>query len=155
MALRYNFVQVFECGYLALSERPKIKEIKRLKDDGCSRVVTILPERGEKAHMIGKEVESCGMSWDWLKVTKATNFTNDEKASFKKFVENTLSSLKAGESVLVHCSAGLHRTGIFAYSVLIRGGMSHSDAFETIGNIRQETADAMEDKYIKVAEKVL
>ncbi len=151
MALLYNFVQVFECGQLALSQRPKIKEVKKLVNDNCNRVVTILPSRREQAHLIGAEVESYGMKWEWVKVAKATNFTLEEKTMFSKAIDNSLTAIISGESIIVHCSAGLHRTGIFAYSLLRNGGMNHEEALLTIGKIRQETADALEEKYLEIA----
>ena len=62
MALTYECVQLFGLGSLALSERPKLKEIQKLVPAGCDRVVTILAAKGEQAHLIGKQVEQCGFT---------------------------------------------------------------------------------------------
>lgn len=57
MALEFNFTTILNSGKLALSERPKLREIKSLVPVQCNRVVTILSATGEKAHKIGTHVE--------------------------------------------------------------------------------------------------
>lgn len=155
MALRYVFVQVFGRGRLALSERPKIKEIKKLNNDQCDRVITILGGRGENARQIGLEVESCRMHWDWIKVGKATSFSLAERIELKHAIVTTLTALKSGESVIIHCSAGLHRTGLLAYCVLRSAGMTRNEALEVITKMRKETALALEERYLSEAENLI
>lgn len=151
MALICNFVPIFGAGRLALSERPKLKEIQRLASDGCDRVVTILGP-GEQAGMIGEQVASCGMRWEWLKVGNAGRLTDGEKALFRKSVGIVEDAVLSGESVLVHCSAGLHRTGMFANALLRKGCVPQDRCLEIIGETRRETRDALEEKYIILAE---
>lgn len=153
MALSYNFVQIDSSGALALSERPKLKEIKKLNNVGCHRVVTILGARGEQAHQIGEEVEACGMAWSWLKVSKATVLTTQEIHLFKQILNEVYESLLCGEKVLVHCSAGLHRTGMFAYALLRKSGFDHDKSMQMIQKIRAETYEALDEKYLILAGK--
>ena len=155
MALKYQFVQVFESGRLALSERPKIKEIKRLKTDQCDRVVTILAERGDNARSIGTAVIAQGMQWDWVKVSTATDYSPIEHRFLKSAMITIREALEAGESVLIHCSAGKHRTGVLAYGVLRNGGMTHEESLHLIGKMRPETAAELDGKYLQAAQNLL
>ncbi len=154
MALSFNFVELFGSGKLALSERPKLKEVKELVPAGCDRVVTILAERGEQAHKIGEAVEAHGISWEWLKVAHATELSSAEKMFFKRSVHKIYNCILDNESVLVHCSAGLHRTGMFAYAVMRKGGATHDDALNIIKYIRPETFEALDSKYFELADSL-
>ena len=152
MALSFNFVTILGGGKLALSERPKVKDIKKLNVVECDRVVTILGPKGEQAHKIGAEVESCGMAWDWVKVTNANKITDQEKMLFRKSVQVVYDAILSGENVIVHCSAGLHRTGMFAFAILRKGNIERNDALAIIEEIRQKTFEALEEKYLLLAE---
>lgn len=155
MALKYEFVQVFDSGRLALSERPKIREIKRLQADGCDRVVTILAAQGDKARSIGTEVIAQGMRWDWVKVSTATGYSQAECLLLKNAIISIREALQKGESILIHCSAGKHRTGVLAYCVLRKGGMTHAESLHIISQMRPETAAELEGKYLQAAQELL
>lgn len=155
MALYYNFVQIFGAGKLALSERPKIKEIKQLIPSECSRIVTILPPKGERAQMIGTEAATLNIEWTWLKLSKANYLTIQEANMFRMSLTQIYNAILSGENVLVHCSAGLHRTGMFAYALLKLGGLDHQQRLAVIKNMRSETFDALEEKYIKLADSLV
>mmetsp|Transcript_155376 Transcript_155376/g.270393 ORF Transcript_155376/g.270393 Transcript_155376/m.270393 type:complete len:385 (+) Transcript_155376:90-1244(+) len=51
--------------------------------------------------------------------------------------------LQSGESVMVHCSAGLHRTGVYLYLLLRLSGASPEEAMTQIPRIRKATHDEM------------
>ena len=136
MALSYNFIQISNKGRLALSERPKIKEIKSLLNTECDVVVTILGEKGEQASIIGHEVEQCGMIWEWVKIQNTSSISDRERLYFKSAVLKVSEFINEDKSVLIHCSAGLHRTGIFAYCVLHQLKFSHDEILNLIKEIR-------------------
>ena len=154
MALSFNFIEILGSGKLALSERPKLKEVKNLVPAGCDRVVTILAGKGEQAHKIGEAVVNNGMAWEWLKVSHATELSTEEKRHFKIVVDEIYQRILENESVLVHCSAGLHRTGMFAYAILRKGGCSKEEAMSKVREIRPETFEALESKYLNLAEEL-
>ena len=47
--------------------------------------------------------------------------------------------------VLVHCAAGIHRTGTVSYSLLRMDGKDGKEAYETLKVMRQETYDGVGD----------
>ena len=47
--------------------------------------------------------------------------------------------LETSERVLIHCTAGIHRTGMVAYSLLRFSGYTQQESLETILLMRKET----------------
>jgi protein-tyrosine phosphatase len=56
------------------------------------------------------------------------------RAAFIAAVQETASCLRAGQSVLVHCGAGIGRTGMFAICVLLSLGVRQKQAEQAIRN---------------------
>ena len=56
--------------------------------------------------------------------------------------------------VLVHCAAGIHRTGVVAYSLLrLCGGYENKEAaYAALGTLRKETYRGVEGWRIELAE---
>ena len=81
--------------------------------------------------------------------------TDYEQILFMRAIQEVYDAIQNKESVLVHCSAGLHRTGMFAYALLRKGYMSHENSLKLIAEMRQETFDALESKYIVFADRLL
>ena len=46
---------------------------------------------------------------------------------------------KNEEKVLMHCSAGMHRTGTIAYTLLRMAGLPKDEAYESLQKMRIET----------------
>ena len=57
--------------------------------------------------------------------------------------------------VYIHCSAGLHRTGFFAYLLLRLMGREKADALEELASIRQVTADQVGSERVDLADEIL
>ena len=56
------------------------------------------------------------------------------------------------EKVLLHCAAGIHRTGICTYTLLRWSGLGSKDAFDVIRGIREDTAKGVGEWRIQLAE---
>ena len=124
-----------------------------LASAGCDRIVTILSVK-DRPQGIGRQAQSIGLQWSWLKVATANNMLLQEKMLFKQEVKKIYERVLNNESVLIHCSAGLHRTGMFAYALLRKGGCGHQKAISLIGEMRKETRLALEDKYLNLAKEL-
>lgn len=55
-----------------------------------------------------------------------------DRKAFLALVRQTADMLRQGERILVHCAAGIGRTGLFASAVLIALGLSYEEARETV-----------------------
>lgn len=141
-------------GRLAIDHRPRLRRIPHLPREGCDRVVTLLAER-EGAREIGEAVEAAGMTWTWVPL--ASGRPPEGRAADARIREAAAEisrALDAGEAVLVHCSAGMHRTGMFAYLLLRRRGLDRDEALEAIEAMRPHTRDALSDEHLRWADRV-
>lgn len=74
-----------------------------------------------------------------------TRLKADLKKTFNYLVSNE-------EKALVHCAAGIHRTGITAYTFLRWTGLSQDEAIATIKGMREDTHKGVGDWRIQLAE---
>jgi protein-tyrosine phosphatase len=135
-------------GRVALWPRPKSKYIDKLKDSGCTRVVTLLSER-EDALQIGQAVEGANLNWTWLPLRDGQPPVGRTKSSAIVELERLSRYLDQGESVLIHCAAGIHRTGMIVYALLRLRGYSEAEALELISSMRTHTSLGIRQKHIE------
>ena len=141
-------------GRLALTHRPKIRDIHLLPALGCQRVVTLLYEK-EGGPSIGRAVENAGMAWTWLPVPNGQYPEGETHALLLAALPVLAERLAAGESILIHCAAGIHRTGMLAYALLRWHGYTGEQALERIGLMRSHTQLGLQDRQIAWGEDVV
>lgn len=120
---------------------------------GVTGVVTLLrhDESGGEARRIGEACARLGMQWLHapLPGPKAMGMIGADKVVVTAEDLESLSKVRqvqefvqsGGHNLVVHCAAGLHRTGIFLYLVLRELAFSPDEALEKIRQMRQETYD--------------
>ena len=106
-------------GHLAVSNRPKLRAIAGLAAQGCQRIVTI-QGRNEAPSQIERAAREAGIAWTWIEAGHGTFPAGDADRQMRRGLEEWVASLESGESVLVHCSAGIHRTGMLVFAALRR-----------------------------------
>jgi protein-tyrosine phosphatase len=130
-------------GKLTLHNRPKRKLIPQLAGLGCSRVVTLLSER-EGGKDIGALIQAVGLAWTWLPLPNAhypEGATYDMLLAALPILSGYLDNRDA---ILIHCSAGIHRTGMAAYGLLRWRGYTQAEARAAIAAMRGFTAQGMQ-----------
>lgn len=125
-------------GRLAVWHRPRFRSIPQLPALGCRRLVTLLSAR-EGAEVIGVAAVSAGLLWTWLPLDGAAPPTGRRSEKAAGTVAELSSCLDSGESILIHCSAGIHRTGMVAYALLRLRGASEPDALAEVERLRPVT----------------
>jgi predicted protein tyrosine phosphatase len=65
-------------------------------------------------------------------------------------VEETASALKAGQNLLLHCNAGIVRTGAYASAVLIRLGLSKNQATAEVGRAGSNPETPKQIQFLRV-----
>jgi len=139
-----NFIKVGS-GHLALFHRPKNVDFSALQKMRCTHVVTLLKE-SEGAEHFGNMTKNTGMEWIWLPVPNGKYPEGEVHRLLLEAMPQLSQLLDDGKSILIHCSAGIHRTGTVAYGLLRWRGLSREQAMELIGKIRKETAEDMMEK---------
>ena len=129
-------------GRLALWHRPKLRAIRYLARAGCDRIVTLLSE-GEGAQEIGRAVAEAGLAWSWIPLAGGRPPEGKADRRVREELQLLLGRFDAGESLLIHCSAGMHRTGMIGYALLRRRGFSGPEALGLIEALRPATRDGL------------
>src|SRR5215210_4797629 len=132
-------------GRLALFHRPKNTDFPALHEMGCTHVITLLKE-SEGAERYGKMTKDAGMEWVWLPVPNGKYPEGDVHERLLQAMPGLSKLLDDGSSILIHCSAGIHRTGTVAYGLLRWRGMNRKQAMNIINRTRAETAEGMLEK---------
>lgn len=135
-------------GRLALWHRPKLRAIPYLRNAGCDRVLTLLSQR-EGAEEIGRAVEQAGLAWSWLPLASGKPPEGRADRGAREGVAQLSRQLDARESIMIHCSAGMHRTGMVGYALLRFRGLSEGEALELIEAMRPVTRSALAPEHLR------
>ncbi|HVS03942.1 MAG TPA: tyrosine-protein phosphatase [Thermoanaerobaculia bacterium] len=141
-------------GRLALWHRPGRRAVPRLIAAGCDRVVTLLSER-EGARELGDCIAAAGLRWSWIPLPDARPPQGRRHDAACEALAAIRRALEAGESVLVHCSAGMHRTGMVGYALLRACGQAPAEALATLRRLRPHAHDGLTPPRREWAEAVV
>jgi protein-tyrosine phosphatase len=144
---KYNFVNVGN-GRIALNHRPRGVDFPHLRKIGCTHVVTLLKE-SEYAEKYGDMAKNAGLNWIWLPVPNGDYPVGEVHERLLQAMPQLSQLLDEGRSLLIHCSAGIHRTGTIAYGLLRWRGIERNKALRIIDTIRKETAEGMLEKRMR------
>jgi protein tyrosine/serine phosphatase len=137
--------------------RPCLKSIPVLKEVyGLNAILSCITKK-EKPESIENVTKEIGISFFNIPFKKAKPHSLQKSETIKmlveeinKIYENLMSQTL---TLLVHCAAGVRRTGIVVYCLLRLNGESKDSALEIILNLREETRNGIGDYRIEYAEK--
>jgi len=127
-------------GHLAIGHRPQIKAIRAMPQDGCTHVLTLLSE-AEGAAAIGAAVQAAGIRWFWFPLSSAVPPPASRLSEVCLLYQNLQTALEAQARIFIHCSAGIHRTGMVAYGFLRSQGLSPPEAVAKLQELREVTGE--------------
>jgi protein-tyrosine phosphatase len=131
-------------GQLAIGHRPKKKDIRQLE---ATHVLTLLSER-EGALEIRAATEAAGLIWMWLPLSSGNPAEANEREA-RTMLKALRQALMGGAKVFVHCSAGIHRTGMITTALLRSLGMTREESSEVLRDLRHATADGVGHERVK------
>jgi protein tyrosine phosphatase (PTP) superfamily phosphohydrolase (DUF442 family) len=132
-------------GALALSHRPRLKDIARLCELGITHVVTLLAER-EGAKQIGEVARAAGLTWIWCPLVNGQPPDAQSTATIQPVLGQLAKLVDDGAAILIHCSAGIHRTGMFGYALLRQLGLDRDAARSKLVELRVVTGEGVGDE---------
>lgn len=128
-------------GRLLLHSMPGRREnfdalLQQLVDEGVEVVVSLAPreeiERKSKAYH--DAIISGELPVQLLEFPIRDFGVPDDADAFEDLVKAVCDRIQRGASVLVHCGAGIGRTGMFAQCVLLALGFTSEDASRRVGD---------------------
>jgi protein-tyrosine phosphatase len=117
-----GYYEEYELAFSELSE----------KDIQTVISLTSLDEIRRKAPDYAKAIEAESLPFTRISFPIRDFYVPDDRDAYLRLVKETADNIKGGESVLVHCAAGIGRTGMFAASVLLALGLKKKDALARV-----------------------
>ena len=136
-------------GYLAIGHKPGGKvSYERLKEEGTTAVLTLLNEN-EGAVLIGKQLKNVNIEWIWFPFSASNPLDGDDKMLVINLYNKLNALLETGGKIYIHCSAGIHRTGMITYGFLRFLGNNKQQSLALLQTLREVTAAQVgEDRLI-------
>ncbi|TAA45008.1 protein-tyrosine phosphatase family protein [Corallincola spongiicola] len=131
-------------GGIAIGHRPKMKLLKNMQASGVTHIMTLLSEK-EGAKEIGRAAEQQGLTWLWLPLPSAEPPAQDRVEAINELFSHCVDALQAQAKIYIHCSAGIHRTGMIAYALLRYMGFNSSKSESLLADLRGVTANEVGD----------
>jgi len=124
---------------------------------GIKLVVTLLNNSAEErtAHLVRDQAEREEIPWLWLHLKGAALPLKEDFPRILEAMEKMKETLETGGGVFIHCSAGLHRTGLIGNCLLRFIGLDRAAALEVIAASREKTARLVGDHRLEWAESFL
>ena len=142
-------------GSIILFHKPSFAFLKKISLKYCDTVVT-LQWQSEHPHEVSNSCNKLNLSWIWCPI-KAINYNLLQNAElFRKLFEqllNTKELLIEKQKILIHCAAGIHRTGFFSYILLRLCDHTHHETIQVFQIIRPEILEKIGKHRLEIAEK--
>ena len=98
--------------------------LSALHDKGVTTIVSMLPQSEAEDLGVSNAPAICASLGIAFRTFPIPDFGLPETTSFQGLVTDLLTQLQRGESIAVHCRAGIGRTGMTVAAVLITAGRS-------------------------------
>ena len=107
---------------------------QKARADGLRMVVCLTPrdEIEELSPDYGAAVTRGGTSYEWVHLPVPNFGVPPDRSAFREAIRHIADRIKAGDSVLMHCAAGMGRTGSAAACVLKALGLPSEEALERV-----------------------
>ena len=142
---------------LTLYNRPGIKTYKHFKEiHGITMVITAQAE-AEMVDDVRKSAQKHGMKHFWIDLRGANQALMTNKTTIAYLRKRVMELYKilstSEEKAILHCAAGIHRTGTMGYTLLrMDGRLGEKEAYQALGQMRPQTLKGVGDWRIKLAE---
>jgi protein-tyrosine phosphatase len=137
-------------GWIAVGPRPGRRTYADLA--AASDVVTLLSVE-EGASQIAAQVERMGLRWWHLPLPGAAPLGSEADPPVEAMLGELRARLAVGARVYLHCSAGIHRTGMIAACLLHSLGLDSNEVLAALEAMRPVTRLGVGDERLAVARR--
>lgn len=130
-------------GFLAVKARPVPgewieDEFKNIAAFGIGRVVSLLEPDEAKELGLAREAQLClSNRMEFVSYPIADRGLPACAKEFGRFCYELYGSIAGGQNTVVHCRAGIGRSGIISAGILLHAGFEPSEAFSRISEARR------------------
>jgi hypothetical protein len=139
-----------EKGLLAIGHRPRLRQLPILFAEGFTHVVSVLAAN-ESPEPIRSACGNSGLDWHWINLGSTKSLPKQGKPEIATVLDELIGVLGDGGIVFLHCSAGIHRTGMIAAALLFRAGANCTFARRALVHLRPVTAAEMGEARLRWA----
>ena len=138
-----------------LGPRPGKKSLSKLQDLNLTHCCTLLSER-EQAPLIKNICKQIPGKWIWLPL-EGGNLETLRAANISGLIQTLAREIEQESKprLYFHCSAGIHRTGFFVYTLLRLMGSKAKEASTELAKLRSVTADQVGSDRLALAEEIV
>lgn len=138
-------------GAVAVTHRPKVKLLQAMRSVGVTHLVTLLSKR-EGALVMGSAAKAAGLEWIWVELANGQQPPPLRHHEIVAALMTLITVIRNGAKVVIHCSAGIHRTGMFTYALLRACDLDPDEARSTLTRLRTATAEGVGEQRLAWAE---
>lgn len=135
-------VEQIGSGFLAVMAKPVAgewvdEEFKSIAEFGIKQIVSLLEiHESYDLGLIEEEKLAQSHGMKFLQYPIKDRGVPESRKGFSIVTKNLYHQIASGENTVIHCRAGIGRTGLVAAGILLHCGFSVDDAFEQISNFR-------------------
>lgn len=137
-------------GALSLGPRPGKRTFESLRT--ATDVVTLLTDE-EGALPLKHRLEMMGLRWWHLPLAGGKPFGGELDACVRALLTALAQRLAAGARIYIHCSAGIHRTGMIGAAFLFSLGFDEDEVVQALERMRSYTANGLGSERLAVARR--
>ena len=135
-----HWVNVLHGSVMASGCPSKLSQF--VADFNVTHIVTLLKEEERNATALGSACMGLGVGWTHLPLSGADLSFDKDWASLARLPE-VVSLLRERQRVVVHCSAGMHRTGAVVYILFRLAGLQKDAALDGVRATREVTYEEL------------
>ena len=141
-----NWVKVGN-GTIAIGHRPSSKLGTDLRLQNTTHILTLLSE-GEGSTQMQSLTKKNGMDWLWFPMRSAEPPSEERYQELVTLFSDMEEILNNKGNIYIHCSAGIHRTGMISYAFLRFIGKSEEEAHSLLKSLRTTTSEGVGEERI-------
>lgn len=141
-------------GELAVGHRPGNKMLRDLKLQGATHLLTLLSNK-EGARDIATQAAKEDLDWIHFPMESAKAPDTLRFEELRLLFGQMKEALEDKARIYIHCSAGIHRTGMITHAFFRYLGMTTEESKEMLGKLRQETSEGVGEERLAFAELFL